>query len=87
MKFVFRACAVLLSITYISVLADFVVPPAPAGRILDEMNILSPSEIQLLEQDITALEAETKNQIGIAILKSLQGRPIEEVGIAIGRTW
>jgi len=82
-----RACAVFFSIVCVSVLAEFVVPSALAGRVLDEMNLLTPSEKEWLEQDITSLEAETKSQIGIAIIKSLQGRTIEEAGIAIARTW
>lgn len=39
-----RACAVFFSIVCVSVLAEFVVPSALAGRVLDEMNLLTPSE-------------------------------------------
>jgi len=82
-----RACAIFLVFVCIGVLAEFIVPPAPAGHILDEAGILSAAENQSLEQTITSLETETHHQIGIAIMKSLQGRSIEEVGITLGRTW
>lgn len=87
MRLFSRACGVCISILFFSVLAEFIVPPAPAGHILDEAGILSVTENQSLEQTLIALEAETHHQIGIAILKSLQGRAIEEVGITLGRTW
>ena len=87
MKTFSRACAVFLSIVCIGVFAEFIVPPAPTGHILDEAGLLSLSEQQSLEQTLTTLETETHHQIGIAIIRSLQGRTIEEAGIAIARTW
>jgi uncharacterized membrane protein YgcG len=40
-----------------------------------------------LENTILTLETETNHQIGIAIIKSLQGRTVEEVGITLARSW
>ncbi|MEI6711661.1 MAG: TPM domain-containing protein [bacterium] len=54
---------------------------------MDEVNLVNTEDHQLLEQKLVSLEAETHHQIGIAIIKSLQGRTIEEAGIAIARTW
>lgn len=63
-------------------------PPAPVdGYILDEVSLLTPTEKQQLQNTLTTLESETNHQIGIAIIKSLQGRTIEEASLAIARTW
>ncbi|MFA6080183.1 MAG: TPM domain-containing protein [Candidatus Gracilibacteria bacterium] len=87
MKLLSRTSAVFLSMACIMVLAEFVVPPAPVGHILDEVGMLSPVENQGLEKSLSSLETETHHQVGIAILKSLQGRTIEEVSITLARTW
>jgi uncharacterized protein len=72
--------------SYVS--AAFVVPVVPVdGYILDEVSLLTSSQKQSLETTLTALESETNHQIGIVIIKSLQGRTIEEASLAIARTW
>ncbi len=53
----------------------------------DEVGLLKSEEKAALEQQILTLEKETNHQIGIAIIKSLQGRVIEEVGIVLARSW
>lgn len=67
--------------------AEFVVPPLPSSPVYDEVGLLSSEEKTTLEQKILTLEQETHHQIGIAIIKSLQGRTIEEVGIVLARSW
>jgi uncharacterized protein len=69
------------------VFGEFVVPPLPASPVYDEVGILSSEEKTALEQQILTLETETSHQIGIAIIKSLQGRTIEEVWIVLARSW
>ncbi len=66
---------------------EFIVPPLPSSPIYDEVGILTTEEKASLEQKILTLEKETHHQIGIAIIKSLQGRTIEEVGIVLARSW
>jgi uncharacterized membrane protein YgcG len=66
---------------------DFVVPPLPSSPVYDEVGLLSSEEKISLENTILTLEQETSHQIGIAILESLQGRTIEEVGIVLARSW
>jgi uncharacterized membrane protein YgcG len=61
------------------VFGEFIVPALPASPVYDEVGILSSEEKTALEQQILILETETSHQIGIAIIKSLQGRTIEEV--------
>lgn len=58
---------------------EFVVPALPSSPVYDEVGLLSTEEKTALESQILALETETSHQIGIAIIKSLQGRTIEEV--------
>ncbi len=69
------------------VFAEFVVPPLPSLPVYDEVGVLKTEEKTLLEQQILTLEETTHHQIAIAIVKNLQGRPIEEAGILIARTW
>lgn len=58
---------------------EFIVPALPASPVYDEVGLLSTEEKTTLESQILTLETETSHQIGIAIIKSLQGRTIEEV--------
>ena len=68
-------------------LADFIVPSLPSTPVYDEVELLSAEEKSALETKILTLEKETNHQIGIAIIKNLQGRVIEEVGIVLARSW
>ena len=62
-------------------------PPLPSNPIYDEVGLLSAEEKSALETKILSLEQESHHQIGIAIIKSLQGRTPEEASIKIARTW
>ena len=67
--------------------ASFVVPPLPSTPVYDEVGLLKSDEKQSLEQTLLTLEQTTHHQVAIAIIKSLQNRPIEEVSITIARAW
>lgn len=82
-----RTSLILLSCIAIPLFAEFIVPPLPSTPVYDEVGILTVEEKASLEQKILTLEQETTHQIGIAIIKSLQERTIEEVGIVLGRSW
>lgn len=82
-----RFFGILSLLCVFSVFAEFIVPPAPSWHILDEVNLISAADIQSLEQKLTSFESETHHQIGIAIIKSLQGRTVEDASLAIARTW
>lgn len=69
------------------IFAEFIVPPLPSSPVYDEVGLLSVEEKTTLENTILTLEKETKHQVGIAIIKSLQGRTVEEVGITLARSW
>lgn len=76
---------ILLSLQFTR--AEFIVPPLPSSPVYDEVGLLSTEEKKSLENTLLALEKETNHQIGIAIIKSLQGRTAEEVSITIAREW
>lgn len=63
------------------------VPPKPARPIVDQTNTLKPEQIAALEQTILNEEKTTGNQIGVLIIKSLEGQPIENYSIDVARQW
>jgi uncharacterized protein len=72
---------------------DNVTEPAAAvlfpltGRVVDRADLISPRTEQALSQKLAGLEAATTDQFVIATTESLDGRPIEEVGLALGNGW
>jgi uncharacterized protein len=67
--------------------ADTLAVPALTGRVVDQANILSSGEEARLTGRLGDLEGKTSIQLVVVTLASLQGRPIEEWGLALGRTW
>ena len=71
--------------------ADADVPPeilpALTGRVVDQAGILSPPMEKRLSRLASELEKRTSDQLVIVTLPSLEGRPIEDVGLALGRGW
>jgi len=66
------------------------VPPVPDAThvfVLDSAHILSAAMIAALQDSSRALQAETGADIAWVTLPTLGGRPIEEAGLYIGRTW
>ena len=61
--------------------------PKLTGRVVDEAHLLSPAQLTDLTSKSEALEAATKRQFVIATVPSLEGRPIEDYGYRLGRTW
>ena len=57
------------------------------GRVVDRADLISPETERALSQRLADLEAATTDQLVIATTESLDGRPIEEVGLALGRGW
>lgn len=62
------------------------IPPL-TGRVVDQANILSQEQERGLATKLAALERKSSVQVVVATLKSLQGRTIEEWGLALGRGW
>lgn len=61
--------------------------PALTGRVVDEAALLTPVQKQELTQKLAEIETETGSQLVVVTLKSLRGRSIEEIGVALGRGW
>lgn len=61
--------------------------PALHGHVNDYANVLSSSEQQALEQKLTSYEQQTSHQFALLTVKSLDGQPIEELGIKVGESW
>ncbi|HEX8226880.1 MAG TPA: TPM domain-containing protein [Candidatus Saccharimonadales bacterium] len=64
------------------------VPPKPAvSPIVDNANVLTPEEEQVLAKTILAETKSTGNQIGILTVPSLDGEILEEYSIEVARAW
>lgn len=70
-----------------TVSAEFIVPTAPNGYVLDEANILSDNTELQLQTELATLAQETSTQIVVVTLASLQGYEPEQVALELGRSW
>ncbi len=61
-------------------------PEAPAKFLYDETGVLSSSERRALEDTLMAYDKRGL-EVGIAVFKSLQGDPIEDVSMALAEKW
>ncbi len=61
-------------------------PEAPSRFLHDEAGVLSDSEQRVLEDTLMAYDKRGL-EIGVAIFKSLQGDPIEDVSMALAEKW
>jgi len=68
-------------------LAETLPVPALSGRVVDQAGILNGAEESRLTTKLKNLEDKTSIQLVVVTLPSLRGSPIEEWGLALGRTW
>jgi uncharacterized protein len=61
--------------------------PSLTGRVVDGANVLSSATKQQLTTQLAAHEQQTSNQVVVVTVGSLQGQPIEDYGVALGRHW
>ena len=61
--------------------------PPLTGRVVDDAHLLSDAQKVDITSKLAALEAGTGRQLVVATVPSLQGRPIEDYGYRLGRTW
>ena len=61
--------------------------PALTGRVVDEAGILSPAAEARLTEWLADYEAQTKRQVVVVTVSTLQGLPIEDYGYRLGRFW
>jgi len=77
----------LLALMAAHALADTLPVPALTGRVVDQASILSNNDESRLTSKLSDLENKTSIQLVVVTLPSLRGRPIEDWGLALGRTW
>jgi uncharacterized protein len=78
---------VLLALIAFPALADDLPVPALTGRVVDQAGILSSDDESRLTGKLHDLETKTSIQLVVVTLPSLRSRPIEDWGLALGRTW
>lgn len=61
--------------------------PTNDGFVTDTAGLLNPAEKQALEGELAAYRQSTSNEIAFVTVKSLNGDPIEDAALAIGRKW
>jgi uncharacterized protein len=61
--------------------------PALTGRVVDDADMLSAKAETRLNAELAGLEARTHDQLVVVTLPSLGGKPIEDVGLKLGRCW
>ena len=61
--------------------------PKLSGRVVDEANLLSPTDEAALTAKLQALEQARSRQLVVATIPDLEGRPIEDYGYQLGRHW
>lgn len=61
--------------------------PSLTGRVVDEADLLVPSEEQVLTQALAAHEQASGQQVVVVTVPSLQGLTIEDFGYQLGRHW
>ena len=68
-------------------LAETLPVPALSGRVVDQAGILNSAEESRLTAKLKDLEDKTSIQLMVVTLSSLRGSPIEDWGLALGRSW
>ncbi|MDR6342228.1 uncharacterized protein HNQ91_005305 [Filimonas zeae] len=72
----------------INALAQNVLPkPNPPRLVVDNANVLSPEQRDILEQQLVALDDSTSNQICIVTIPTLDDYPIEDYAVSLFRSW
>src|SRR5690606_30470285 len=61
--------------------------PALSGRVVDTAGLLDPASEEQISAMFTAHEQASGEQLVVVTLPTLQGRSIEEFGVALGRHW
>ena len=61
--------------------------PKLTGQVVDEMGLLRPEDRAAILTELKALEGKSSDQVVVAVVRSLQGYPIEDYGYRLGRAW
>jgi uncharacterized protein len=63
------------------------IPPPPDRRVNDYAGALAPADRDRLEQTLIAREAGSRNQVVVAIFRSLEGESLEDYSIRLAQAW
>ena len=63
------------------------VPPRPEGRVSDYAHLLSPAAAGRIESLLAGHEAESSDQIAVAIFRSLEGEALEDFSVRLAEQW
>jgi uncharacterized protein len=63
------------------------IPPPPDRRINDYAGALAPADRDRLERALIAREATSRNQVVVAIFRSLEGESLEDYSIRLAQAW
>jgi len=61
--------------------------PTLSGRVVDHADILATTTEEILTRQLAAHEDSTGNQVAVLTIESLDGEPIEDYALDVGRTW
>jgi uncharacterized protein len=78
---------VLLSVVTYGQNIDDIIKNKPTKLVNDHAGLLDPGAAQQLERKLVAYDDSTSTQIAIVLVKTLDGRPLEETALAIYRSW
>ena len=62
-------------------------PPRPSQPVLDQGNLLSPTEEQRLARKLSTFEDTTSTAVVVVTLQNLNGAPVSDYAIELGREW
>ena len=67
--------------------AALLVPPPPDRRVNDYAGELTPADRDRLERQLAAREATSRNQVVVAVFRSLHGESLEGYSIRLAQAW
>jgi uncharacterized protein len=77
----------LVALLTAPVAAALRVPPPPDRRVNDYAGALAPADRDRLEQKLIAREAGSRNQVVVAVFRSLEGESLEDYSIRLAQAW
>lgn len=76
-----------LFITSIITAQQVLPKPNPPRLVVDNANLLSPDQQQIIEQKLDAFNDSTSNQIAVVTIPTLNDAPIEDYAVKLFRDW
>lgn len=82
-----RRVMAMLMLALFAQIANAQTFPPLTGRVVDAAKLLSPDQVQQLDQLSATVEKASSRQLVVATVPDLQGYPIEDYGYKLGRAW